>query len=496
MSLNEAEIAAVVSLLAPRLEGARIIRTDQLDRWTLGFDARNGPHRLWLVVSADPRACRIHLSSVRPRSGLGFSPLLQVLRDHFTGARIVGLEQAPGDRIVTLSVQSRDQLLAANRYRLVLELTGLHANMIFVDASDRILGLVRPVRTARRELHVGGCYTLPEPPPPRPCANRFAAQAAAGDVAVLSRAIEAWYERDKRREEQARETEAVHALLRGLRQAVECQEADIEQTLSDADAADDLRRKGELLMAILPSLERGRTSVSTPDLFDPAQTPVEIPLDPLLSPKENAERYFKRYKKLKAARVRLADRLAEARGRLAKVDTLVGEVNASETPVDRAWVERRLKALGLRPPVSARAEKPRPPGPKPPRRFIAASGHEILVARNQKQNEELTFRIARGNDIWVHLADWPGPHAVVRRTTRGEEVSQSALRDAAHLVVHFSRIRGATLADIVYTDRKYVQKARGGKTGAVNYANVKRLAVKIDPARTRALLDTLEDDET
>jgi predicted ribosome quality control (RQC) complex YloA/Tae2 family protein len=108
------------------------------------------------------------------------------------------------------------------------------------------------------------------------------------------------------------------------------------------------------------------------------------------------------------------------------------------------------------------------------------------VARSRRENERLTLSIARGNDHWLHLADWPGPHVVVR--TPNGEISEGALLDAAHLAVHFSKLRGAEQADVIYTQCKNVRRLKGGGRGRVSHAGTKTLRVRMSADRLERLL--------
>lgn len=487
-NMNAGEIASMVGRLAPVAAGTRIQRIDQPDPWSLAFDLRRDSRRVHLLVSADPRYSRVHLLSHRPRTPDNPSSLLQVVRAHATGARVEALEQVAGDRIVILRILQRDPLLNLQHYRLIAELTGLHANLLFVDPADRILGVLRAQSSARRKVRPGMTYEPPPPPPSvgeRARPNRFADAAERGGLTALSRAVEDYFgtlilsDTWEQRRQQLLGTLA--------RKRAWLAESVREKTAALANARDreSLRQRGELLKTLTHEIQRGQTAVRTTNFYDPEQPEIVIALDPLLRPQQNVEEYFKRYKKLKAAEEQLRARLADAHALAVKVDDLIDALSAEPSRDALDLVEAEMKALGLlsdAAPAGSRIETA-----QGPRQFTSGDGFEILVARNQRENETLTFRIARGNDLWLHVSDWPGPHVIIRRN-RGQEIPYGTLLDAAHLAIFFSKIRGATVADVVYTERKYVQKPRGAKTGTVYCASAKRLAVRRDEARLERLL--------
>ena len=181
--------------------------------------------------------------------------------------------------------------------------------------------------------------------------------------------------------------------------------------------------------------------------------------------------------------------MQEGGRKLEELQSLLKELEECSTPEEVATVRKEVKKAGLRFPGEkpARKKKVRKSGP---RRFESADGFEILVARSSKQNERLTFTIANGNDTWLHLRGWPGPHVVVRKPP-DREVTGEAIIDAAHLAVHFSKIRGAARADVTKTQVKYVRKIKGGPPGRVSYANADTIHVRMEKRRLERLLETL-----
>jgi predicted ribosome quality control (RQC) complex YloA/Tae2 family protein len=393
------------------------------------------------------------------------------------------------DRAVVVEAVARNKLMQRSTVRLIAELKGVGSNIILCDETGMILGSLRREESEARRIVPGEQYTpMPQrgPVPAKAQRNRFA-DVEREDPLALSRAVQAHYasaEAEAARQQQAADVAGrLHKALAGAQRRLRHAEEAVER----ADNADTVRRLAELLQIHAHEIGRGATEVTVPDVFVPEQPDVTIPLDPVLTAQENAQRYFRRYRKARDAGESAAGRLDETRRELAGLLEIKTRLHAAEGESDLAEVSRALDELGV--PGSGEGGEPRTAAGEPagPRRFVSADGLEILVSRNRKQNDRLTFSTARGNDWWVHLVAWPGPHVVVRQRGGGA-MPQESLLDAAHLAVHFSKIRGAESAEVVYTQCKNVRRARGGGPGRVNYAQARNLRVRMEDERLRRLL--------
>ena len=175
---------------------------------------------------------------------------------------------------------------------------------------------------------------------------------------------------------------------------------------------------------------------------------------------------------------RAEERLAEARSQLDQLDRDLHEVEAAE---DLAELEALAARVGYR---SRRGTARRRAGPL---RFTSADGYEILVARTAEENDELTFRIARGGDLWLHVEGYSGSHVVVRLPA-GKSCPKETLLDAATLAVQYSELRRSGSGPVVYCYRKHVRKARGGRPGEVLYARSRSLRVRVEGSRLKRLM--------
>ncbi len=488
MTLSTAEITAVVGDLAPRLQGTKIERIDQPEREKLVLTVRGHGSLYWLLLCVHPRMSRLHLLTTRPPQGEPAAGFCKVVRQHLTGAPLLELRQRPNDRIIIVESQERDKLLRAHRVRLVAELVGVTSNLVLVDESDRVLACLNREDSARRKLCPGERYRMPEPPddlPPRAFRNRFADRADPSDPPALSGAIQAHYARleAEERVEQLR-TETTGALRTHMKRSRR-RLRNLREELERAENADSWRRKGELLKLALPSLRKGQKEVALEDLFEPDRPQVTISLDPTLSPTENMQLMFRRYRKARSGREEMEQRAEATSRELDRLEALLDRAQSAESAEQLEELRGQLQSAGLlRPQGRQTQRRERRTGP---REFECRDGHRILVARNARENERLTFTIAHGNDYWLHVRGWPGPHVVVRQGPDGD-VSSAALRDAAHLAVHFSKVRGTDYAEVVYTRCKNVRRLKGASSGQVSYADASTMAVRPDRARLQRLL--------
>ncbi len=480
--------------LVPLAIGARIRAVDPLPPRDLLLVLEPGALPLRrLRLSADPQAARIHLQIAPVKRHEGPSdPFFARVRAALEGAELHGLEQLREDRVVRFSTRRAGRPGAT----LIAELTGRHANLVLLDEHDRIAqALVRPASgsAAGRRLAPGTTYELPpgkkpdadpgpsladclaapaEPPPLAqlvPLSARV--EAALGQVARTRYDAEARRELVRRLE---RRLQGARALVAGLRERERaCGEA--ERVLHD----------GELLLAHLARLSRGMSEAVLPDDFQPGSPPRTIPLDPGLTPRRNAEKLFARHRKLRRTLEHLPEELALAGALEARLAELLERAASSDS--DPAALEGQAIEAGV---LAPKRERPgrAPAKPRLPYlRFRGAGGSEIRVGRTAPDNDRLTFRESRGNDLWLHTADAPGSHVVLRLEPGAEPAGEEVL-DAAHLAVHFSPLRGAARADVHVARCKEVHKPRKVPPGLVTLSGGKVLRVRLEPARLERLL--------
>ncbi|MGQ9780541.1 MAG: Rqc2 family fibronectin-binding protein [Bacillota bacterium] len=262
------------------------------------------------------------------------------------------------------------------------------------------------------------------------------------------------------------------------------------QELATAGEAETLREYGELILAYLAAIPKGAREVTLPSLADPTNE-IAVPLDPALSASENAQVYFRRYRRAKRAQTAVAAQLAKTEEEIAYLESLCYAVETAEDETILAEIAEEMAAQGLLP---AEKTTPRMKKSASPRRFFSQDGLVILVGRNNRQNEEVTFRLAAPDDLWFHVRGAPGAHVILKCPSRREPPPTSLL-DAALLAVYFSRAREGSKVAVDYTRRKHVRKQPHGRPGAVYYERFQTLILDPLPERLAKLL-TDEEKET
>lgn len=252
--------------------------------------------------------------------------------------------------------------------------------------------------------------------------------------------------------------EAVKAPLReqmtaGL-EKIERMLASLQRELVEPEQVENLKLKGEMILGYQHSLAPGQTRLEAP--VTPELT-LEIALDPELSPVENANHYFDKYKRARDARERVPERIAVVENDAAYAREMLHDLDMAESRAEIELVMDEAREAGLvrEPAVRqgggvARSE---------PRQFTSPDGFQILVGRNARQNDTLTFDRAKPDDIWLHARGYAGSHVVV--FSKGANVPRATLEYAATLAAYYSQARSEGAVDVIYTPRKQVHRVRG-----------------------------------
>ena len=475
MALTAIELAQVLAELAPLLENGWIQKIYQPTDRTLIFEIRTPGKTHRLLVSCEPDTARMHLSRQPLSNPPTPLPFCQFLRAHFQGARIEGIQQMPHDRIAILRLTTRN-----GPRELICALTGKTANILALDAHHRVLRDLN----RQREL-IGRIYQTPEKRAFRDDqgkkASRFSPLPGI-DNYPLSAAIEAHYHG---KEADLAQDRARGMRLHSLKKTLKKDQRRIEswrEDLMKATKYRDYACYGELLKANLGMIRKGTDCITLVDYFDEAMPEVTIPLDPTKTAQGNMDDYFRKHRKYLSAERELKPRIEEAERIL---ETLRREIRAIE---DGSWLPP--------PPLSRSHESIRQPTSRPEdrsqqrrgpfRRFISTDGVPIYVGRNARENDELTFGLAKSDDLWLHARGTPGSHVVVR-VEKGKEAPPETLKDAAMLALVYSDLKKSGKGDVVYTRRKWVKKAKGQAAGAVIVTQEKTIYVKLDAQRLEAL---------
>lgn len=243
---------------------------------------------------------------------------------------------------------------------------------------------------------------------------------------------------------------------------------------------DKLRIQGDLITANLYRMKRGQARLDCENYYED-NAPVSIPLDPLLTPQQNAAKYYKRYTKAKTAEKYLRRQMDLARRDLEYLESVLAELQQAETEQDFLDIRGELREAGFLK-KQGKKEKSRPSAPW---EFRTSSGLRVQVGRNNRQNDKLTLKDADRRDLWFHTQKIHGSHVILRCAGRApgeEDVAQAAL-----LAAWFSQARESSGVPVDYTEVRNVKKPAGGRPGMVVYATCRTVYVTPEEAAVRAL---------
>ena len=222
-------------------------------------------------------------------------------------------------------------------------------------------------------------------------------------------------------------------------------------------------------------MERGQTRLLAQNYYEEGCPEVEIPLDARLTPQANAARYFKQYTKAKTAEQVLSEQLDKGRAELTYLESVLQELQQAESEQDFLEIRAELESGGY---LRAGGRKKTVKRPSRPREFRSSAGLRILVGRSNAQNDELTGRIARRGDIWLHTQKIHGSHVIL--CTDGAEPDEGSLWEAASLAAYYSQARESTRVSVDYTPVRFVKKPAGSRPGMVVYTTYQTLIVDPD----------------
>ncbi len=285
---------------------------------------------------------------------------------------------------------------------------------------------------------------------------------------TLSAALDAFYFGRDRRDRMNQKSQALKRLIKTHLERDEKKLALQEEELTASAKMEEYRVAGELLTAQAYLVPRGAETVSLPNFYDPQGGDMEIALDVALTPAQNAQKYFKRYRKARVAQDLAKEQKEKTLREMELLEQALFDLEESETEQDMADVRRALEEGGIVKPAAAKGGKKKQKQPdSAPMRFLAPDGTEIIVGKNSAQNDRVTGA-AKGTDTWLHAKDMPGSHVIVK----SERPSPDTLAMALRLAAWYSRGKGVSVP-VDYTLRKHVKKPGGSPAGFVIYTNQK-----------------------
>ena len=548
MSFDGFFLHHMVEELRRELVNGRIQKINQPFEQELVLQIRSNRQSHRLLLSAHPVFGRIQLTQTTFENPAQPSTFIMVLRKYLQGALIESIEQVENDRIVEITVSNKNEIGDHIQATLIIEIMGKHSNILLVDkSSHKILEVIKHVgfsQNSYRTLLPGSTYIAPpsteslspftikdeklfeilqtqeltaknlqslfqglgrdtanelenilvsdklstfrnffgqETKPfltetsfsPVPFANQMGEP-----FTSLSDLLDTYYkdkaERDRVKQQASELIRRVENELQKNRHKLKKQEKELLAT----DNAEEFRQKGELLTTFLHQVPNDQDQVTLDNYY--TNQPITIALDKALTPSQNAQRYFKRYQKLKEAVKYLTELIEETKATilyLESVETVLNQAGLEEI----AEIREELIQTGF----IRRRQREKIQKRKKPEQYLASDGKTIIyVGRNNLQNEELTFKMARKEELWFHAKDIPGSHVVISGNLNP---SDEVKTDAAELAAYFSKGRLSNLVQVDMIEVKKLNKPTGGKPGFVTYTGQKTLRVTPDPEKIASM---------
>ena len=548
MSFDGFFLHHMIEELRRELVNGRIQKINQPFEQELVLQIRSNRQSHRLLLSAHPVFGRIQLTQTTFENPAQPSTFIMVLRKYLQGALIESIEQIENDRIVEITVSNKNEIGDHIQATLIIEIMGKHSNILLVDkSSHKILEVIKHVgfsQNSYRTLLPGSTYIAP---PSTESRNPFTIQdeklfeilqtqeltaknlqnlfqGLGRDTAnelenilvsdklstfrnffgqetkpfltetsfspvpfanqvgepftSLSDLLDTYYkdkaERDRVKQQASELIRRVENELQKNRHKLKKQEKELLAT----DNAEEFRQKGELLTTFLHQVPNDQDQVTLDNYY--TNQPITIALDKALTPSQNAQRYFKRYQKLKEAVKYLTELIEETKATilyLESVETVLNQAGLEEI----AEIREELIQTGF----IRRRQREKIQKRKKPEQYLASDGKTIIyVGRNNLQNEELTFKMARKEELWFHAKDIPGSHVVISGNLNP---SDEVKTDAAELAAYFSKGRLSNLVQVDMIEVKKLNKPTGGKPGFVTYTGQKTLRVTPDPEKIASM---------
>ena len=258
--------------------------------------------------------------------------------------------------------------------------------------------------------------------------------------------------------------------------------ANQKQELIACESMETDRRRGDLISANLYRIQRGDSAARVEDFYDESCPTVEIPLDVRLTPAQNAQNYYKKYRKACNARKKLTELIADGEQEQMYIDSVFDALTRAECESDLAQLRLELTEQGY---LRQNRKAGKPPKPMQPLHFRSSDGFDIFVGRNNKQNDQLTLKFAEKSDIWLHTQLVHGAHVIL--VTEGQSPPDRSVEEAAMLAAYYSKGRDSAQVKVDYCSAKFVKKPSGARPGMVIYTNYQTAFVTPDAGTAEKL---------
>ncbi len=515
----------------------RIQKVNQPFERELVLTIRNNRQNYKLLLSAHPVFGRVQVTKADFQNPQNPNTYTMIMRKYLQGAVIEELKQVENDRILELTISNKNEIGDQIKVALTVEIMGKHSNIILLDkAVGKIIESIKHVgfsQNSYRTILPGSTYVAP---PKTQALNPFTAQEeplfellqtqdlspknlqklfqglgrdtaqelashlqtdrlknfraffnqscqpslteksfapvafsdSQKDFASLSELMDFYYQDKAERDRVAQQaSDLIHRVQNDLEKNKK-KLVKQEKELAATEKAESFRQKGELLTTYLNLVPNNKDQVQLDNYYTGEK--LTIALDVSLSPSQNAQKYFKKYQKLKEAVKHLKGLIKETKQTISYLESV--ETALSQASLDEiAEIREELVETGF---IRRRKQDKRQKRKKP-EQYLASDGKTIImVGRNNLQNEELTFKMAKKGELWFHAKDIPGSHVIIKDNL---EPSDEVKTDAAELAAYYSKARLSNLVQVDMIDNKKLHKPSGAKPGFVTYTGQKTLRV-------------------
>jgi predicted ribosome quality control (RQC) complex YloA/Tae2 family protein len=473
--VNEKTIEKICAELASVLIGRKFGKIFPLAKFQMAIDFRLTDSR-YLYVSVDPSAPRVYLIErrIRDLEKQSKNPIAFVmfLRKRLANAVLEAIEKLTDERVLRLVFSAVDELGQTENYALIVQLTGRSANLFLLDKNDFILDSCRETFGAGQEI--ASRYA----PPSRDAETRRRGDAESfsqGEYANLSESLDAHFTNLEAERNFLAKANAARSKLKAEISKREKLVKKLNQDLENHGDAAMWKRSGDLLLANLAMAKREGDKIYVTDFYDENTPTVEIQVDENVSITEAAEKFFKRYTKARNAQTELSKRLEDLALQISDFKLQRGNLEAAIAEKDeRLLSDFTGEKIEIKP---AKVREKQTESFTGARRYNSSDGFEILVGKGSKDNDFLTFRVAKSADLWLHAADYPGSHVVVKNPNRAE-IPHRTLLEAAQMAAFFSRAKEQPKVAVHYTQKKFVNKPKGAGAGLVSLSSFKTILVE------------------
>lgn len=453
----------VVSELAVQIAGSRIAKIHQPSADLFILRLWTGRENLKLLISASGQESRIHLTEQSFPNPFTPPRFCQLLRARVSG--ILGIQLLNDDRIVEITCRG-----PKGNCRLLVELIGKSSNLILLDADGHIIDALK--RQAGGRVSPGALYVFPD----KPDRSSDVTLATVADLSV-SEAVGKLYT-----EQAAVSTTDLRSrlekLLRKELKKLARRLKNIQQEHDRQQDFEQYRQQGDLLLANMHLLKRGMQEAEVVNYYQQPPIDIIIPLDPLLTPQDNADRFFRKYKKARRGLEHSARRLAETDQEIQWLDQLAYQLNVAEAAVDIALIADELKRAGLLKEKTTKLPRSQKSDAAGFKETVGPGGCRVMWGTNSKQNDALSTKVLKRGDLWFHAHRCPGSHVVLKADGVLGVLSDDDIVFAASVAAANSKAKLDLKVEVMIAEAKDLKKPPRAKPGMVTVSKYKTIVVK------------------